>query len=276
MDTVVRTIAGSMLQTAQHPNLPFTPLPYTTLNEKFQINQGVTPSAGVLPSVGYFCIGNKGHQLQSGTGGVALAANVPHVSTDAALYQHLPFILRATSNDIDVTTRTKYALRKQITVNGQNYYAYYLKRLDKSAASVSATINTITNELVTNSVAWNPTSANLSPTPPVIVNGQNALTSQYGIVSAPIPMNFTATECTELLNAATILFGDPAYAIISEIGLCSGVDYSVTLPGGVAFNEAIAVQITAFVQAMQFVQANAGGITSTLNVGTQDPLLVLG
>ncbi len=275
MQNITRTAYGSALQTNLFDGIPFELVPFTTLNENFGILAGQAPVSGVTPNATYFCIGNGGHQQATGTGGVALIEEVPHLATDAGLYKYLPFILRAINNDIPAGTQASYALRKQITVNGAQYYAYYLKRIPTGTSVVSLTLETVSNGTTT-AVPFTPTADNLAPTPPVINNtGVNVLTSQYVNVSATMPMVFTQQECTELLNAATILFGDPAYAIISEIGICSAVDYPITLSTGVSFMEAIAVQICSFINTMHVIQYTSTGITGSYQVGSNDPLLVL-
>lgn len=275
MKNITRTAYGSALQTMQFNGLPFTLVPNTTLNEKFGILAGQTPDPGVMPTAKYFAIGIGGHQLATGTGGIPLIENVQHEATDAALYHHFPFVLRAINNDIPSGTQQKYALRKQITVNGSSYYAYYLKRIPTNDAIVTTTLDTVVNGTTTSTI-FTPSQNNLSPVPPVINNvGANILTSQYANTSATLPIRFTQQECQELLDAATILFDDPAYAIISEIAICSGVDYSITLQNSASFTEAICVQVCSFISTLHMVQYTATGINGTYQVGSDDPLLVL-
>jgi hypothetical protein len=273
MENVTRTAAGSELQTFLTTGVPFVLKTNTTLNEKFSVLAGTQPTK--TPTVKYFCIGNGGHSLAAGSDGTPLIDSVPHKATNTGLYKFLPFILRATNNDIDATTQAKYAMRTVVTVGGIQYYAYYLKRLDLSAATVSTVLQTVSNG-VTSTTNYVPGVDDLSPTPPNL-SGSNVsvLSSQYLVTSCAIPISFTAQECTELLNAATILFGDPKYAIISEIGLCSGEDHSITLAGGSTFMEVVAAQITSFINTAHIVQFTASGISGALAVGANEPLLVL-
>lgn len=273
---ITRTVYGSELQAAQFPGVPWSLRALTTLNEKFNILSGQTPSAGVTPQAKYFCIGNGGHTAATGTNGVVLNQAVPHTSVDAALYSHLPFILRAINNDITADVQVKYALRQQITVSGQQYYAYWLKRLDLSGAIVSTAISTLANGQTTSTANFVPSSGNLNPTPPVVNSaGANTLSNQIATSAMNVPLSFTQQECVELLNAATILYGDPAYAIISEIGICSGTDTIIPLSNGGTFAEAIAVQIATFINTMHIVQYTANGFSGSYNLGTAEPLLVL-
>lgn len=275
MDLITRTIYGSRLQTMRYAELAFSTEQNTTLNEKFSILAGVNPEVGVYPVGKFFAIGNGGHKLAVGTGGIALSESQQHLATDAALYSHLPFVLRATNNDISNALQQKYALRKTVTYGGQNYYAYYLKRIPTSEASVTTVIQTVNGGSVS-SAAFVPTPLNLTPTPPVINPDQvNVLSGQYANVSATIPLLFTADECTELLNAAEIIYGDPKYAIISEIALVAGVDYPITLPNSATMNEAIATQVMTFVNTMHVVQFSPTGINGSFDIGTNEPLLVM-
>jgi len=273
LENVTRTAAGSELQTFLTTGIPFVLKADTTLNEKFSVLAGVTPTT--TPTIKYFCIGNGGHSLATGTGGVPLIQSVPHEATDTGLYKYLPFILRATNNDIDASTQMKYAIRTTVTVGGNPYYAYYLKRLDTSSSVVSTVLQTVSNGVTTTS-NYVPGAGNMSPTAPNLSgNNVSILSSQYLVTSASLPISFTASECTELMNAATILYGDPAFAIISEIGLCSGQDHPITLGSGSTFSEVVAAQITSFINTLHVVQFTASGISGSLAVGANEPLLVL-
>ena len=273
MENITRTAAGSELQTYLTTGIPFVLKADTTLNEKFSVLAGVVPTA--TPTIKYFCIGNGGHAMATGTGGVPVIQSVPHEATDTGLYDYLPFVLRATNNDIDAGTQANYAIRTTVTIGGTSYYAYYLKRLDTSTSVVNTVLQTVSNGVTTTS-NYVPNAGNMTPTPPNL-SGSNVsvLSSQYLVTSAALPISFTAQECTELLNAATILYGDPSYAIISEIGLCSGQDHQITLGNGSSFMDAVAVQITSFINTLHVVQFTASGITGSLAVGANEPLLVL-
>lgn len=273
-NNITRTIYGNELQCAQFPGTPWSMRANTTLNEKFNVNAGVAPST--IPQARYFCIGRGGMQAGTGVDGSVIIESVPHVNYHASVYIPLPFILRPINNDIDNATQQKYALRQQVTINGSQYYAYWLKRLDLSGAVTSTAINTIANGVVTSTANFNPDSSVLSPTPPVLNSaGANTLSNQIAVSKMVSPITFTQQECTELLNAATIIYGDPSYAMITEIGIVSGVEYPTTLSNGNGFIEVLAAQICTFISTMHQVQASANGFTGSYNLGTAEPLLVL-
>jgi hypothetical protein len=249
---------------------------YTTLNEKLGIQSGVTPAPGVYPEVGYFCIGNKGHQSQIGADGIGLNVVAQHRATDAALFNQLPFVLRDINNDLTSTERVNYALRKEEIHDGQTYVAYYLRRINKTnvVAEMQYRSNTNGTTIVTPFV---PTPDNLNPLPVEIPeSGTTTLTGDYVTVTAEVDISLSEWEVAELLDVADILYGDSSYAIISEIGLCSGTSKVVTVTPsvGVPFNftEAVGVQIATHVAVMNMVRYSNGGVARILGLGTNDPL----
>ena len=68
-----------------------------SLNEKFEIlkdTAAITLEKGFYPEINYFCIGNGGSTLASGVKGYTYSR---HSALDAALFNHIPFVLRANS-----------------------------------------------------------------------------------------------------------------------------------------------------------------------------------
>lgn len=273
MESVVRTLYGSRIQTALLTGKMPEIQQYTTLNEKFGIQSGQAPVK--IPTLNLMTIGNKAHTSVDGADGVSLTKFREHVSTNAALYGHMPFVLRELANDLMPAERAGYALRAQVTYNSQQYIAYYAKRFDLTAGVITSKIRTQTGN-VQSFATHVPSAADLNPTPPVLQSGGvNPLENKYGIVSMVVPMVFTAGECAEMLEAARIIYGDESYAIISEVGLCTSDTKQISLPDASFFDEAVATQIASFIQTYYQVASSRGGINATLNVGSAEPLLVL-
>ena len=275
MQNITRTIYSSFLQTLTLLGLPFKMLTNTTLNELYSVQNGVSPLT--IPSLGYFAIGNGGHKMTIGANGIPLTNPVQHEATDAALYNGIPFVLRAINNDIDTVTQANYALRRIETHGGVQYIAYYLKRLPISSVTPDVVTVNVTNGVTTTN-AFVPTSANLNPTPPVLnSSGVSIVTGDYVAAAASMNVTLSATEVTEIQNAANVIYGDPGYAIISEIALCSGVDKVVQSPiqnnAMINFNEAIAVQALSFINVYFALNSNTSGIDLLLDVGCSEPLL---
>jgi hypothetical protein len=234
------------------------------------------PAPGVYPSVKYFCIGNKGHTSQIGADGIGLNIAAQHRATDAALFNQIPFVMREVANDLTVTERANYGLRREETRGGVVYVAYYLKRINMSGVEAEMQYRTNVNGTVV-VTPFVPTADNLSPTPVTIPSeGSGTVSGDYVTVTAEVDISLSAWEVAELLNVAEIIYGDTSYAIISEIGLCSGVDKAVSITPSVGvpfnFNETIGVQISSHIAVMNLVKYSNSGITRILGLGTNDPL----
>lgn len=278
MKILTRTCYGAFLQACQLLKVPFVLIPNTTLNEKFAIQAGVGPDVGTLPAMQYYCIGNGGHANQTGTDGFPYTTPLQHLSTDAALFKHLPFVMRKVGQDLDPTTMQQYALRVPITgPDGTQYIAYYLKRINLTGIEPSMTLNSTVNG-VTSTQPFVPTSANLNPTPPpTSSSGVVTTDGSYITSSAILTIPFDANDVAELINCAQILFGNELYAVISEIGLCSGQDKIVNvaasgLQPALSYNEAVAVQIATHVTTYYSIGSSNQGIDIEVQVGATEPL----
>jgi hypothetical protein len=283
MQNVTRTVYGSYLQTCQYLNERITILPFTTLNEKLGILKDSVMAEGEVPAVKYIAIGNKGHKFSIGAEGVAKTEELEHRPTDAALYNQIPFVLRPASSDLTPSERAKYALRKEVTVSGDTYIAYYLKRIPASTSSPEMVYKSVYTDPATNTTntvfeAFVPSSRNLNPEPPDLTNNAAiATTGDYVSSTAKISLDLSPEEVQEILDACNILYGDPAYAIISEIAICSGVDrvYSLDYNGVVSnYAEANFVQICSFIFSMISLQHSVNGVKSILDIGSTEPLFM--
>ena len=126
-----------------------------------------------------------------------------------------------------------------------------------------------------------PNSSNLAPTPPTVNNsGVNTVDGDYTTASARLNLVITPEDITEFLNVGSIIYNDTGFAIISEIGLCTGVDrifpVSVQSGGSFNFNDAVGVQIINHVPAMIPAAFSNNGTTISLAVGATEPLFSLG
>lgn len=273
MRIITRTIYGSHLQTANLLGLPFTIEPNTTLNEKFDVLPTVTPDADDFPTVGYFCIGNGGHKVETDSDGIPYTSPLNHRASDAALFNHLPFVLRELNNDITDAERERYALRKVVQYDGKDYIGYFLKRIDTSSVvgkMLKTELDADGEEVVTDFV---PSNSNLNPLPPVLDDGASSTDSKYLTTSAVIEVDFTDFDVQELMKATRIIYGTFDHSAISEIGLCTGKDYDSSL-GGVIMKEAIAVQVASYITGYFPVGYSNQGFTLQVEAGATEPLLI--
>lgn len=279
MDNIVRTIYGSFLQTCQYTGRPWVKKPSSTLNEKFGIQASALPSVNEVPAVKYFAIGNGGHEFDTQTGGTTFPALKQHKATDAALFKHLPFILREVANDLTPEQRAKYAMRRQEEWGGKQYFAYYLKRIDYTGVTPAMNSVAVVNGVKT-ITEFAPNTSNLNPTPPDLDStGVNLVDGNYVNASAPVQLALSEDEATELREVATIMFNNDNLAIISEVALVSGLDKTVPSPasggGTINFLEAVCAQVTSFVGCFFAVKFNNANNALVLDIGATEPLLDL-
>lgn len=281
MEQMTRTVYSSALQTALYMNLPAPIKTNSTLNERFSIQQGVLPTIDNPPRARYFTLGNGGHSFTVGADGIPKPEPIQHRTTDAAAFKPLPFVLRLPANDLSPTDRAKYALRRTEVWQGVNYIAYYLKRIDFTGVTVDMQFKTVDSTGNVTTTEFVPDSSNLNPQPPQLSSTDvNLTTGDFVTADARVDLSLSASDCAELINVATIMFGDPRAAIVSEIMLASGVDQAVTVQSGVgngsfSFLEAIASQVMTFISGFVPVQFMNNGVDILLDVGATEPLLNL-
>lgn len=251
----------------------------STLNEKLDIQAGVLPAANDTPKMKYWAIGIGGHTFTVGANGISKPEVVQHRGTNAALYRQLPFVLRAINNDLSSTERLKYALRRKEIHQGQEYIAYYLRRMDTTAVTVAMEYVTVSEGVSTVS-AFVPNSNNLSPVPPDLnPSGVNVVSGDYTSATAKIGLLLNQVEVDEFLNVAQVMFEDESYAFISEMALCSGVDKVVESPAAnnatINVTDAVGVQVVTFVNVFYPMKFSNTGLEVLMDVGSTEPIFAL-
>lgn len=278
MTTLVRTAVNAELQTAIYLNKQHIVHPFTSLNELHGIGANLAINEGEVPSLKYIAIGNKGHRSETGVDGITITKGVPHQTSDTGLYNQIPFVMRLPQNDLNAQQRNQYRLRKVLNVNGQDYIAYYLRVLDMSA-TVPRTELRVTTNGTTVATPFEFSQSNLRPSIPVIGTNQVLVTSGESIaVTAKVPFRISADDATELRNVATILYGNEAYAIVSELATVTGVDRLVSSEvngSPIQYYEAVGAQIASFISTYYPFDILRDGATADLDVGNVEALLSL-
>lgn len=274
---ITRTIIGAKLLSALQQGKPYTHVPNTTLNEYFGINPSVLPDNSETPRQRYYCIGMGGHVNRVGSDGGHYTSARKHRPTDFGLYTPLPFLLRPVGEDLDTNARRRYALRKLVTINGETFIAYYLKRVDLDDRPVEMLHNT-TVDGVTTTVPFIPSQNNLFPTPAdPPVNGAITTDGNTLTTTSIQVLDFSPQDAAELMNVAMIMYGNPERALVSEIGLVAASDkiVSVTDPGQASFNmnEAVSAQIITHITGLWPVAFNSQGFDLGVDVGGTEPMV---
>lgn len=269
----VKTVYFAMLQLAKTLKRDHEVLQYSTLNEKLNIQSGVALAAGEEPDLTYMTIGRGGY-VNVGTNG---RNTLMHKVTDACLFEHIPFIIRETSNDLDPSERTRYRLRRLETHGGVQYFCYYGLKLDFTSATPTVSKITV-NAGVQDTVPFIPTAGQVAPTPVTLDGaGRPITTSNTSIsVDAPVETTLTSNDLQEIRDACEIIYGNASSAIISEIAYCSGVDRQVTSTEGgvsVTYMESIACQPCSFVNDDINTLYTSGSYTIRYILGTTLRLL---
>ncbi len=271
-----RTIYGNGLQTAMFNNAEHQIQEHSTLNEKFGVLATENPDSN--PTLGYYAIGRGGHKNYTGADGQALVKSRPHRARDAALFKHLPFVMREMDNDLDANERAKYAIRTVEQFAGVDYYCYYLKRVGSGLQPIRYEHSVVTENGV-DTVSFQPTQADLNPTPVDIPpEGVTPGTGETLSVSTTFEIDFNATDAENLKQVCRIRHNDEAYAVVSEIAICSGQDFNISVqpPAGNPYSmlEARGVQVSVFVSCMYPMAFANNGFNLKIDLGASEPLAV--
>lgn len=279
MTAITRTIFGADLQSWQYLQKPYIPDAKTTINERFNIHTTLTPAATELHGLNYFCIGNKGHYADVAADGFLNVSNYKHDPENAGLFNFLPFVVRPVAEDLSVSERLLYGMRVPVTLEGgDQYWAYYLKRIDKSSLVPQKKKKTVINGVASYS-PFVADEANLTPIPSIPAN--NELITVDGVsyeVVTSFDLSFSALDAQELRNACQIIYGDENRAVVSEIGMVAAIvkdapilNFNLTNGTG-QYKEAIRAGITDIATTYQSLVESSDGFDLKLNLGSSEPL----
>lgn len=277
MEKNVQTVMSSLLHSYQILGKEYPILPNTTLNQKLNILNDQVPSPGEYPTLGYIVLGNGGLSVQTGADGIPIVKSYVHKPTDTGLFNNFPFIMRPVSSDLIDSDRAKYRLRRMETHNGINYFVYYGKIIDVITPSTNLEIRTVQSNGSVSSTSFIPSAGDLTPTP-TLLSPDSPVTTVASYVAASTKIDFiiNSTDVNELLNCASVIYGSEEYAIISEIGICSGVERSINSSDGglnITYMESISTQIMSFLSTNYPASDWRNGIKYTFDVGTALPIL---
>lgn len=277
MKNVVPTIWGNRLQNIKQQNLPYTNLPFSTINERLNIRPAEPVLATDMPALSVLCIGNLGHGHRTGANGFPLTRRIPHLPDHAALYGHIPFVMRSSDNDLSMAEARKYALRVVEEHEGANWVCYYGRRLVVDVTQEVKVKHTVVEDGVKTTTDYITSNKNLYPDPPDLPNTGSVSTSgEYLSTSSTINLSFTEADVDELINVARILYNDEDYAVISEFAICNAVDrtISISTPQGQRnFAECVHTTVAFFAVAKYDLIFHRKGFSYTIECGATEPLL---
>lgn len=216
----------------------------TTLNEKFSIYPTDHTPMGtieqpVFPRLRYFVLGVGGTPYIEDVSSYKYSQ---HSVLDAALFKHIPFIVRPINDDIDVITRQKYRLRKMIEINGNQYYAYYAKVCDLiDYRNYNFLVNKVNGNDILSIMSFD-SDKYLNPTPVIKPSDPKVVTSVSSVINRfKLEFNLLEDEQKEIREVLK-LFNLQDCKKITELGICHGYD----LPTSYGY-ETLDTQISYFV-----------------------------
>lgn len=274
---ITRTVYGSALQVALLRGLPYTIPEHTTLNEKFGVQADLQPKT--TPSLRYYAIGSGGHRVQAGADSIPYTAPIRHRASDAACFNHEPFVMRQEGNELSADELAKYGLRVKEIWNNKNYVSCYVKRVVEDETSKKIVMeHTTVVDGVSSTVPFIPTSDNLSPKAPELSSRESTTTNgDFLSVSNDVGIVFDANDVKEYINVARIKYDNPLRAIISELAMCTGTDQVVTGEGsgttGVTYTEAIGLQVATHVTVYHAVGYTNKGFSIRVELGATEPMM---
>jgi len=229
-----RTLFGVDLNLCTLFNKPYTILPNTSLNEKFNILSDVVLETNTYPTLQYYTIGIGGSNIIDDNNTYSYSEHSP---LDGALFEHIPFIMRPIYDDISITEQSKYRFRIIETHDGEDYVCYYLKVIPQVVLRDFFYNIKTKNGLSTLHLLDTNTADILNPLPKDrTVTIDNIDTLEYVAKTAKLEFSLYKDDLEDIISVMTIL--NKPNTVLTEIGICSGVD--VTEDG---VTEASCVQI---------------------------------
>lgn len=281
MESVTRTIYAAYNQMCVRNKQTITPPTGSTLNDKFTVSSVGTLVDNVsVPTDSYLAIGKGGANYTSLDGAIT-ATPKKHLSTHCSLYDHIPFIARPVSDDLNALTGSeKYRLRVVKEVGNVSYAFYFLRVIAANSVDVKMEKRVVNNG-VFSSTDFVPDATYTTPTEPVstVLNVSNP-TSTYLIATASATVELTNADINEVINACNLYFNDDAsYAsiplVINEIAIVSGVETNIQLTTGefsVPRKEVSLAQISTFIYKFFSLKTTTPFIIFSFDMGTSMPI----
>lgn len=274
----IRTIDAAHLSTHKTIGIPYTPLPNSTLNQKFNVFPDELPMKGEYPNVAYVAIGRRGAKLATSTMGDPIPVQVPHSPSHAALYEHIPWIVRRLNDDLPANRRKEFRMRVPFTgKDGKAYVAYYLKAIDMTKVKPVAELRHVEDGKVTSTVFEHEVS-DLSPKQIKLDNfNKNDPNADCLISTAKLEIKLDAADISEIINAFTVIDGDATGAIISEVALVSGVDrvMQANISGVMgSYIECICAQVNVFVYKYAVLDVTSTSLDMIFDVGSSELMIL--
>lgn len=214
------TIIGIVNQLSGFMDSQFVPRLDTTINAKRNVLASQVPAT--KPTIKYFGIGTRGYyNVDDDT----LSSPYKPSAKNLDLHRPIPLRVVPVGEDLPLVERDKYRMRTKETIDGEDYYLYWLKVLNFSAAPVDIT-SVDPDTLDTTDYVFDPSDLYPTPVKGTGTDTVDSVTSKV-IVSSTGESLITGEEISEAINI--IYGGDLRMARISEWGFYSGVESEISV-----------------------------------------------
>jgi hypothetical protein len=279
MEPAIRSGIGLPIVNAMLNNCPYEALPNSTLNQKYNILNGINNGLYNYPVINYFAIGAGDIEtiVLPATGTIKTRPKL-HRATDAAPFKQRPFVARLLDEDLTDGEREMFALRRKETHRGKDYWVYYLCRLPTASIPPTSEYYQVIDGVKTQPVAWNPNASDLDPIGRTYSDtGVNIIANEFISSTVPREINWTTFMKEEYLNVARVLFDNEEEAIINDIAIVAGLDKTVSVPNGHGGNFMMKEVIMATCMAWVYKQYDAVRddlFTFVFNSSIEEPVFV--
>ena len=240
----------------------------STLNEHFNLLANRIPDGTERATLKYLCIGNRGHVAQTESDGFTDFVPVGKVANASGMFNAVPFVLRELDNDLSDAQRKNYAFRTQVNINGRNYWAYYLKRIDMRTVETNdylitkqGSVQTVVDHVYTDN--------ELFPKPIEL--------PEYDYDDdqrVEIPDGRYVTSNADI----KIMRGSSRSSVISEIALASGIDGVATGESATgspfSYDEALGVQVLYYITLYSNLAITNENLNMTVKIGQSSPFFI--
>lgn len=256
----------------------------STINESLKILSDKMPAPTDRPLCRYMVIGDRGHIGTTDEDGDVDVEPVAHSPIHSGLFRARPMVLRELDKDLSDIRRKNYGLRRRETHNNRDYWAYYAKRIDIRG------VETTDEEIVKKGDIVSVDKFNYTDRENRPVRGQYPIYNyddenatempdgRYVQAGCDITIAWDEFDVEEYLRAITIIKGKPDKSVISEIALCSGVDFATTGESvtGSPFNydDVIGLQACYFISLYNNLAQNNDSARLLIRCGQESPFFV--
>ena len=256
----------------------------STLNEHFNLLANRIPDGAERATLKYLCIGNRGHVAQTESDGFTDFVPVGKVANASGMFNAVPFVLRELDNDLSDAQRKNYAFRTQVNINGRNYWAYYLKRIDMRTVETNdylitkqGSVQTVVDHVYTDNELF-PKPIELPEYDYDDDQRVDIPDGRYVTSNADIKIVFDEFDVQEYMNVTAIMRGSSRSSVISEIALASGIDGVATGESATgspfSYDEALGVQVLYYITLYSNLAITNENLNMTVKIGQSSPFFI--